>query len=337
MSRQPWSSPVLLLLVMTALFLVACDEPNDADIPPQPYRLVGSYSTPSPVLDISVSGNRAAVAVGYLGYDILDVTDPASLIRVDSLRMTGNGAVCQAVAIDASNSLVGSSSTDFGDPNVIYDYLRDARVSGFGATGVSDMNFFARQDTADFWYALSGTDIRISSVQLVRTDTAWYGVPSATWSPSNGSSRMEHFSIRADGILALAYQAGIHFHNVITLESVHDFMAPGIAFDCGWSGDYLIVAAEYYLLIYNVADLHNPALVSQLEIRNADRLQRVAVDGPFAAVMDDSDGIFIVDISNVWAPKVVQSISLIEPTVVEAGDGRFYIGDEVRGMLIYAR
>jgi hypothetical protein len=339
MRRQLWLAPFGLFTIFALFAALGCDEPNDPDLPPSPYRLAAIYDPGSPIIDISTGGDSVAVGVLYKGLEVLNVADPNAISLVDTIRFPDPGSYCQAVALDAVNSLVAMSSTDFLDPNLIRDFANDTRVSGFGATGVTDMQFYSRPDTSDFWFALSGTDVRISNSRFVRIDSVWsLAGGCSAWAPGLAPTvRMEQVAIRSDGIVAVAFQSGVHLINSSTCQDLDTIQTPDQAYGCAWYGDYLIVAAEYHMLVIDLSDLQNAAIIQRFEIRNADRLRQVAVDGNFAALLDTNDGIYIVDISNVTASKLVQTITLIQPSSVASSPGRFYFADQARGLLIYTR
>ena len=87
----------------------------------------------------------------------------------------------------------------------------------------------------------------------------------------------------------------------------------------------------------DVGDFSAASVVRTYGISGADRLQKIVVDGHYAILLDDSDGLYIVDVSDPLHPVLEQSISLPEVSSVSASNGVLVASDEQLGVLIYQR
>lgn len=129
----------------------------------------------------------------------------------------------------------------------------------------------------------------------------------------------------------------VRLHDSNDAASLSEVETPGDPYDCAWVGDFVLVADNFFITIINAANIDSPMVVSTYVIPGADRLQKIVVDGNFAVLLDDSDGLYIVDVTDPMKPELVQSISLPEPTCVSAYNGTMVASDEQLGVLIYQR
>jgi hypothetical protein len=63
----------------------------------------------------------------------------------------------------------------------------------------------------------------------------------------------------------------------------------------------------------------------------------VTVDGPYACVADDIEGVYIVDISNPFAPHYVQLLDMHDATAVSAANGVLYVTGPETGLSVFQR
>ena len=76
------ASVVLHGMLALMLIMMGCDSRNEADVPPQVYKLAGSYSSGSVIKHVTADGNYAAIAATVAGMQVLDVSNPASISSV---------------------------------------------------------------------------------------------------------------------------------------------------------------------------------------------------------------------------------------------------------------
>jgi hypothetical protein len=253
------------------------------------------------------------------------VTLDTSNHYLSTLRSPADGLNYQVFAFLSGDVQPNLYLNGIGDP------ISDFSVqSSRGATG----------DTMTYWATdLTNSDWFLTSVALTRpSDTMqWQNdISCPTFRPSRGHPR--GFDIRGDGMLAVAVDdGGIVIYDTDRCRMSDTVDTPGIAYSCAWNGDYVVVADEYFVTIVDASDPDNVTVAGSLDVPGASRLRKVVVDGSYAALSDDYDGIYVVDISNPHAPQYVQLLSLEDPTAVAALNGRIYVTDRALGLVIYAR
>jgi hypothetical protein len=198
----------------------------------------------------------------------------------------------------------------------------------------------AEGDTMAYWWTdLTSSDWRLGSISRTRSPGAssWQVAPNCPeFRPPHGQPR--GIDIRADGLLALASaDAGITIYDTYGCRMKDTLDTPGIAYACAWAGDFVVIADEYRITIVDATNPESLTLAGSLDVPGASRMRKVAVDGNYAALADEYDGIYIVDISNPHAPQYVQLLSLEDPTAVAALNGRIYATDRSLGLVIYSR
>jgi len=194
--------------------------------------------------------------------------------------------------------------------------------------------------TLTFWGAdLTDSDGLVGSQACRNSDTEAWGAQCGFTPPPYAAPHgdIRGFGFR-DNLVALANNDdGIHIEDISTNTGVADLMTPGLPYDCAWWGDKIVVADRYFVTMVDAIDPANPELDESLIIDGADRLATVVVSGQYAVVMDEADGVYIVDLANPAGAKLVQEIRLIEPTSIAVDGNRLYVTDEQAGLLIYER
>ncbi|MFZ5433327.1 MAG: hypothetical protein ACOZB3_06080 [Calditrichota bacterium] len=344
MTRTLRGSFPLLILLAFAFAFNGCDEPNDPDLPRHPYTLVNQLTTQGIAKDVYMAGNLVAVAEDMYGALVLDATDPRALDTVFEYTNSPGGSCTQLALAPTLTYLCVFPQDNFFYS--VFNYSIPSMVEAQIPIGLSlngplgDMEVTAMVDTLFIWGTdMTASDNFFTGLRYTRaSDTsAWeFNPTNQSFVPSNG--RVHGFDIRSDGIAAIAVeQQGVRLHRIDPFESLGLAGTPGLAYDCAWSGNYVVVADQFQVVIVDASDLMQPVVVSQVRIPNADRLRQVAVDGNYACVLDEYDGIYIVDISNPVSPQYVQLLDLYDPTAVVAGNGRVYVTDEGNGLLVYSR
>ncbi|MDD5087773.1 MAG: hypothetical protein PHI18_03110 [bacterium] len=334
----------LALGAAVMLVLGGCDEPNTPDVPLRPYSLAAQYFTQGIAADVEVYGNLIVVSEQMRGAVILDVSDPRALDTVFVYTVSPGGS-CVHAALDPLHSYLCVFPPDLFYYSV-FDYRitnqTDAQIPiSLPMNGpLGQLRATAEQDTLVIW----GTDETASDNFFTGSrfsrpseTSEWEFTPlNQTYVPANG--RVHGFDIRADGVAAIAIdEQGIHLHRTEPFEALGSVDTPGQAHDCAWSGNLIVVADEYQMVLVDASDLMAPQVIAQFRMTSGDRLRRVAVDGPYACLMDLYDGIFVVDISHPTSPKLVQELELYDPTSVTADGGRLYVTDQGNGLVIYTR
>lgn len=336
------------LVIAAGFFAVGCDDRNDADLPPQPYRLAAVYPTPGLAADVSVGSGIAAVADEYFGVHVLDASDLGDITELYHFE-DEDGARCTDVLIDPVHQQLAmrfNVGTELLGQFPLVDYRisdpDESYLTYIGLTGpFGAFEMEIAQDTLTFWGSDQSIGDGLGVYRLCRdNDTSnWVmcDFPWNNWDPRDPEG-MHGFDINGAGLLAIASeQEGVYIHPTRPQEEPYNFDTPGLAYDCMWYGDYLIIADEFSVIIADASDPANGSIVTSLSIDGADRLRQVEIDGDYAAVLDDYDGVYILDISDITQPEFIQLLKLEEPTSMDSEPGRLYVTDEVAGLVIYTR
>ncbi len=346
MSLQLWRALLVSASVMALFVLSGCDDPNTADIPPQPYRLISVTTTPATALDVDAEGNYAGVAASAYGPIVYDVSNPAHPVQVyhDSLSLAGS---CRRVAIETVHNFIyvdtdDTQSDDFYANNFLDgtrpftgNFSFSGNVDEVAMVATGDSVIVYRTDGSDGDGLQSKLGCKTSDTTWSLTACAWWD---AQWVPLR--PRVRGFGLRPsdNNVLAVAVEdQGIHLHQANPYQGLSDLVTTGVAYDCAWSGNYIIVADRYRITVVDASDVSHPFVATSIAITGADRLAKVVIDGNYAFFLDELDGIYVVDISNPLAPRHIQTLSLQEPTSLDAQNGKLFATDAVQGLVIYTR
>jgi hypothetical protein len=338
---------VLSLSATLALMITGCDEPNEPDLPKLPYRLIAIHPMGTIPRDVSASENLVSVATNSEGMIVLDMTDavhPETLFVYDAIPQD---VQCTTTRIDVLHHYVMVRSTSpYTDHGQIplFDYtkpLDSAYVLAIAGNGVfSDYVMKSNENSIYFWGGDIGLDCKVTvyGVCRVSSDSAW------KLCPQNGDVYLpphlvlNGLDVSESNVLAATMGVyGVHLHDGTTRQPITDFSTPGIAEDCAWKGTYLLVADRYHLAVVDASTPTTPRIAATRTIPGADRLTSVAISGDYACLMDDNDGIYIVDISDPLNPNYVQNFDLTEPAAITMEGNRIYAIDESDGLLVYSR
>jgi hypothetical protein len=321
------------------IFSLGCDERNDAITPENPYRLAATYPTPGIIRWVDAEGNLAAVAMSTAGMRVLDVSDVNSIETVFEYQPDPGERVTR-VALDLINHLVFAETGGFP----ILDYtlpVDSARIGGAAFSGpLNDVEISHELNSLTIWGTDdTGSDGFVATHYCRESDTSewvfgcdffWQGYTATSLTVSGFDLNDSIFAIAADW-------TGVHLHRADPPGPISDVATPGIANDCAWYGNHIIVADEFSMTVIDASDVQNPEVVNRFVIEGADRLAWVQVSGNYAILLDTNDGLYVVDISNLLSPNLVQQISLPEPTALDADGNRLYVADQAIGLLIFER
>ncbi|RPH93252.1 hypothetical protein EHM69_10805 [candidate division KSB1 bacterium] len=336
-------------VMLMTVFIGSCDDPNEPDLPLRPYTQAAVYPTAGLAKHVAAAGDIVAVAAGVAGATVMNMSHPS---RPDTIFHWGNiglGGRCTNVTLDTIHHYIAVRAP--GEPNwgpfPIFDYSKDSVslasfIRSAGGNGpYGDLEVEPRQDTIFYW-GTDTNDNRLTVSGMCRTnssDTArWNDCPAVetVYQPYYGT--VAGFGRRSDNIFAIAVgEYGVHLHDAEQRIALADFYTPGLAQDCAWYGNYVIVVDRFHVTIVDASVLTAPRIAATLDIPGADRLFKVLVDGDYACVLDEYDGIYVVNISDPLQPKMVQLLSLPEPSFIAASNHKLYATDEAQGLVVYVR
>ena len=331
------------LALISLAAAVGCDDRNDPDTPSTVYHLKKTIATPGVAQNVDVKGDLLAVAASSAGtyvYNVSDAENPAQIFHF----VPAGELYTEFVSLDAVNGFVLSMcapSLAPGDKYPIHRLADSTRIGGAAFTsGTREVMIAAEPSHFVAWKLEQAARGVVYSQYCFLPD-------SNEWRPDycddfyidyNAAFGLPRgFDIR-DSLFAIAQDNyEIRVHNYLTGDVEALVQTPGDPYDCAWYGDYVLVADNYTLTVIDVADFSAASVVRTYGISGADRLQKIVVDGHYAILLDDSDGLYIVNVSDPLHPVLEQSISLPEVSSVSASNGVLVASDEQLGVLIYQR
>lgn len=332
------------LVLVAALAVISCDERNEADIPPVVYTLKHNIVTAGVAQYVSLQEDLLAVAATRAGTYVYNVSNPNSPEEV--FHFTPPGELYSIfAAIDAVNGLVftvAEPDVAFGDKYPIHDLATGERIGGATFSGGSQEVALV---TSDGEFTAWRTDQ--SAGDGLAGSSYCFNADSGQWLPTyctffNNSyipafSKLRGFDVN-DSLFVIAHNNyEVRIFNSLTGHLSQPALTPGDPQDCAWYGDYILIADNFYLTVLNASEIDTPVVVKSMAIPGADRLQRIVVDGDHAVILDDADGLYVVNVADPMNPVLEQTISLPEPTYVTAYNGTMVASDEQLGVLIYQR
>ncbi len=333
------------LIIIGAIATVSCDERNDADLPQIVYSLKKNIVTPGVALYVEADGDLLGVAASSAGtyvYNISNVADPTEVFHYEP----SGQLYTQFVGVDAVNGLVltvtGPDAAP-GDKYPIHRLADSVRIGGAAFSGgIQEVSISSTENEFNAWRTdqSDGDGLGVSSYCYIADSARWRPDYCATlynsFIPEN-LVRLRGFDGRGDLFAVAQNDYNVRIFNAVDGTTTAIFSTLGDPQDCAWYGEYLLVADNFHLTVVNVTDIAHPSIATTLTIPGADRLQRIVVDGHYAVLLDDADGLYIVDVTAPTEPKLVQSIVLPEVSSITTTNGKIIASDEQLGVLIYQR
>jgi hypothetical protein len=351
MKRILNSTGLALAVAMLVWFMAGCDSPNGPDAAKEPYHLVHAYSFDGSVEDVCACGDLVAVAKGSFGADLYRNTGADTLTRILT-RVVTPGTFCKGVGLDTVNSLLAVFTYPTDNNHYLFNYLDPGRDSFQTylnlpfSNYVWDFGVWSRPDTVAFWGAdyQSSTHTLYTDVYEKTTDTTEW-LQAASCPNLNPATPPRGFTIReADGTVFVGIEdLGVLIYDVGSCAVTDTIDTPGLAYDCALSGNTLVIADEYSVQIAQLTDPLHGEIISSLTVGSsstsrAHRLRHVTIDGNYACVSDDVEGVFIIDISNPASPTAIQLLPMHDVNEVASdGHGDLYVACSEQGFLHYRR
>jgi len=331
------------LIIFGAATFVSCDERNEADIPAVVYSLKHNIVTAGVALNVDLKDNLLGVAAASSGtyvYDIANIAAPAEVFHYEQV----SDFYSSHVAIDVLNGLVMTGSEPSGAPGdkyPIHSLSSGLRIGASSFSGpLDEMIVVSTTSRFDVWATDTTPNDGFTVSSYCYDEDAMRFLPNCVqdrFGFANSNVRARGFGKNGDIFAVAMANFLIAVHDIRVQALPREVLVPGDPYDCAWYGDYILVADNLFLTVVNATNIDSPSVVKTLTIPGADRLQRIVVDGSYAVLLDDADGVYIVDVSTPTNPKHVQSISLPEPTSISSSNGTLAVSDEQLGVLIYQR
>jgi len=250
------------------------------------YPFIGTYNTGGAARGIFKSGNYVYVADYDSGFDIVDVTDPASPFLEIGLGMPD---LTWGVVVDGNYAYVATGT--------------DGGLQIFDVTDPTDPIFEGEYDTPS---SARGVDVSggfayiadyASGLQIIDlTDTANPSFEGSYDTPNFA------FGVRVYGNYAYVADtlSGLQIIDVTDPANpsfVGNYDTPGSAYDVVVSGNYAYVADyEEGLQIIDITDPGNPSFAG--EFNTADEAQGIAFSNNNIYLADKNSGLEIIDVTD---------------------------------------
>ncbi len=345
LTAQSITRAALAALQLFVMFLfVSCDERNEADIPPRAYTFRSKIVTTGVAQNVDCKQNMLAIGASSSGTFVYDISNAGSPSQVFHYPQS-DPFYTTYVGIDPVNNLVLTVSEPDGEPGdkyPIHNYT-NGTIIGYAnfSGGIVETEIVSRENELYAWRSdISGGDGLLYSPFCYLPD-------SGRWRPNYCTNfyfpyipinvRIRGFGVNGDLFAVAQSNYQFRIFDVLNNTTVALVPTPGDPQDCAWYGNYILVADNLFLTVVDVSTVSAPEVATWLIIPGADRLIRIVVDGTYACILDDADGVYIVDVSDPVNPKYVQKLDFPEPNSISASNGKLVVADEQLGVMIYSR
>jgi hypothetical protein len=326
---------LVFLIPLILLFIIGCGERNAADIP-GPFRLLGEVQTRGWPQDVAVDDTIAAVADDQAGTAIIDIRNAAAPVVLHSYPVTGYNYRVTLCVLSLENGIFAPYNPTTGGPP-LYDVATGAFANGGfrNSSEVYKMDLVSKPDTLQLFASDRTPSDGFVGFTLVKSGNAWVEVANLP-NYTAGGNRICGFDLFGDLAVLCFDQLGVVIRNWVTSTDVTWVDTPGGARDAVWVGDYIFVA-DYGngVQVIDAEPQSEAAIVASIVPPGSSRLERIAAAGGYLFVLDANDGIYVIDISAPASPQYLQLLDTPAPTAVVARDGKIYVADNYRGLLVY--
>lgn len=280
--------------------------------------LLGTYDSDSDALGVHASGDYAYLADwGNTEFDVVDVSDPASMTRVGGANIVGNP---RNAFVDNGYAYIPYSGQGFR----IFDLANpaspalvstvnpgnafDARVSGNTFYAATNVGLFVYDTTNKSSPALVGQDTSVTQVRALDVSGSYAYLARST----NGLSVVD----------------------VSSTTPVPVATHPVTAEDVSVSGNIAYVAGGTSGLI--VVDVSNPAAPFTAGVYATSMDARgVHVNGTLVYVADALNGLMIFDVSDPASPALLASYATSDANGIHFANGYAYFADGSAGLHVF--
>jgi hypothetical protein len=235
----------------------------------RPFTLLSQTPTYGYPQELVIIGDRAYIADDEAGLTIMDITDRASPAVLENL----NTAPFRDYAVDVYIS-----------PDTMYAFLADMdyRIQVFDITEPID------PDSAFIYTIFPHTEVNLHGVTGKSFNDTLYIFASSTYNRKINVAQLNPND--------MPWLLGYPFYMEL----------PGFGNDLAIYGDHLYVAqGELGLAIFDLSDLQSVSRTPDAQLDTQGKTLSVFVDGDYAYLADDWEGLSIVDVSNPLNPTLV--------------------------------
>jgi hypothetical protein len=302
----------------------------DVSNPAQPIQL-GVCPTPGWALSVAAVGTTLYVADGADGIRLLDVSNSASMHEIGAY--TGDGFARRVVAV--------------GNTFYVADTFQGVQVIN-AVTPAQPVKVGGYSEIAEArWVAVSGRYAYIAGGKVGNmsvVDISDLANPRQV-SVFQGAGTASGVIISGNYAYLTTFQSTPNYLWVISIADpahpIQTAVIPNTSFSPVWvapreavlQGNYIYVADEWGLRIFDISDPANVRNVGQIQLMNTDESVEqctlgVAVSGRYAYVADAMTGVRIVDVNIPTSPQLIGTLASTGFTYAVAVSGnRLYAGN----------
>ena len=351
---------LLFLFLIVAGLSVSCDR-EDGDytevvvatpitMSVEDFRTSVVVTSPAPIEEsgkIYAYKNYIFVNDMYKGIHVVDNSNPLVPKKIAFIEIIGNVDISVKGDFLYADSLTDLVVLDISD---IHDVKQVKRMEGVLQTNISWPTEAAIYETSDIDYKneiIVGWDVKTERRLKEEMPVIEWGVGEALNSFDAGNvgqgGSMARFKI-VDTYLYAVDSHQINIFDITNLKSpqVKEPVQAGFDIETIFnSGEYLFLGSRRGMYIY---DLSNPAIPSFVsEFQHGTACDPVVVDGDYAYVTlrggsfcgATESGLFIVDISNIQNPVLLETYAMEEPYGLGFKDDKLFVCDGSAGLKVY--
>lgn len=285
--------------------------------------LAGSFSTLDYAYSVEITGDYAYIAQWGSGIRVLDIVDPTNPTLIEDFDTPGNamGVVAAGEYLFVADRMSGLQIVKIADNiNPIY---AGSISDGVGADAVEVEGNYAF--VADGWDGLKIVDISDPSNPLL---TGTYDTPGYA----------EHAVVAGDYAYIADYDSGLQVVDISDPSApvlVGNYLTSHDADDIEVGGNYAYLVIGYLkrLEVIDITDPTSPVFYGNCDM-GPNYISGIDLDGDYAYVGNQYDGLKVIDISDPANPVVVGSYDTYYADDVEVSGNYAYVADRSAGLQV---
>jgi len=339
----------MIALVVAAIpFATDCGKEDLYTIPESPFTLVSRLPLPSLNMDVAVLDGYAFVAANQAGFHVVDISDPANPILVDTINTPKAVDDIEVMRIFPQRTLWDVALIVEGTEGIrafdITDPLNAEILPATGSTAIDVNSVFIElppdPDESHAVYQAEGW----KGVRVLFSDpdaTAPGSYPNESWAYTLGNAK--DISVKDGWGFVADDQMGLTVMDLrvlpigpdeTTARVAANIDTPGNALSIEIEGDYAFVADKRQgMSVFDISNPEAPVRVTRMPL-DGWCLDIELRDG-YAFIAGDDAGLHIVDITSPTHPVLAGQVSSSNATGVGLSpEGLVLVTDEDDGLLI---
>ena len=299
-------------------------------------RIISSIDTPGSAEGITVMGDKAYVADGFSGLQVVDISDPENPQIIGSVDTPGDSHEVTVIGdkayvadrdsglqlIDISNPLspniVGSVDTPDAAwgvaviNNIAYVAARDSGLQIIDVSNPSNPNIIGSVDTPDYAYGVAVIGDRAyvanrySGLQVIDVSDPYNPtIIGSVYTPGHANS------IAVVG--SIAYVADWFSLQVIDVSNPYSPMVIAHVDTPGWADGITVIGSRAYvsdsesgLQVIDVSNPYDPKIIGAVDVPGSASGAEVRNNVAYVA---DGSGLQVIDVSNPSTPNIIGAVN----------------------------